>query len=72
WKRDNEDAEPQVLIQWEGSFPEDSTWEQYTTILDKYPDFHLEDKVSLDGLEDVMTHNEDEMGQGYAEKELNP
>ncbi|KAK2441152.1 hypothetical protein QL285_012481 [Trifolium repens] len=48
WKWNDESKEWQVLIQWEGLFPEDATWESYQDILLTYPNFHLEDKVSLD------------------------
>jgi hypothetical protein len=39
-------------------FPEDSTWESYQEILTTYPDFHLEDKVTLDPPGNVMTQEE--------------
>jgi hypothetical protein len=55
WKYDAAATEWQVLIQWEGLFPEDSTWESYQEILTTYPDFHLEDKVTLDPPGNVMT-----------------
>ncbi|MCI86921.1 hypothetical protein A2U01_0108202, partial [Trifolium medium] len=43
WKFYN--GEPaRVLIQWEGLFPEDATWEEYQDIRDTYPEFNLEDK----------------------------
>jgi hypothetical protein len=48
WKWNDEIKEWQVLIQWEGLFPEDSTWESYQDILLTYPAFHLEDKVTLE------------------------
>ncbi|MCH84618.1 hypothetical protein A2U01_0005450, partial [Trifolium medium] len=44
WKWHDESQEWQVLIQWEGLFPEDSTWESYQDIVMTYPNFHLEDK----------------------------
>ncbi|AES78167.1 hypothetical protein MTR_7g025420 [Medicago truncatula] len=37
-----------------GLFHEDATWEDYTDIMSTYPDFHLEDKVTFDGVGDVM------------------
>jgi hypothetical protein len=58
WKYNNEATEWQVLIQWEGLFPEDSTWESYQEILTTYPDFHLEDKATLDPPGNVMTQEE--------------
>ena len=33
-------AVTEVLIQWRNTFPEDSTWELFTTIQQKYPQFH--------------------------------
>ena len=36
----------QVLIHWSNILPEEATWENYATIVTKYPDFiSLEDKV---------------------------
>jgi hypothetical protein len=57
WKWDKEAQKWLVLIQWEGLFPEDATWENYQDILLTYPAFHLEDKVSLEDPGDDM--NED-------------
>ena len=39
----------QVLVQWEGSAPEDATWESAADLELQFPDFHLEDKVALWG-----------------------
>jgi hypothetical protein len=58
WKYNTEATEWQVLIQWEGLFPEDSTWESYQEILTNCPAFHLEDKVTLDPPGNVMTQDE--------------
>jgi hypothetical protein len=54
WKKNEETKEWQVLIQWEGMFPEDSTWENYQDIITTYPTFHLEDKVNFEEPGDVM------------------
>ncbi|KAL9419741.1 hypothetical protein AB3S75_037496 [Citrus x aurantiifolia] len=35
----------QILVQWQASSPEDSTWEEFETFCKLYPDFHLEDKL---------------------------
>ena len=47
----------QILVQWQDSSPEDSTWEEFETFCKLYPDFHLEDKVSFeDGGNDTTFH----------------
>ena len=33
-------AVTEVLVQWRNTFPEDSTWESFATLLQLYPDFH--------------------------------
>jgi hypothetical protein len=40
----------QVLVQWEGLPAIEATWEDKEELLKAYPDVHLEDKVSLEGL----------------------
>ena len=30
----------EILVAWKNSFPEDSTWENYALLMQKYPDFH--------------------------------
>jgi hypothetical protein len=45
WRNDDTSADVQLLIQWEGLFPEDATWELYDDIKTAYPHFHLEDKL---------------------------
>jgi hypothetical protein len=55
WKKGTGPADAQVLIQWEGLFPEDATWECYEEIQATYPDFNLEDKVDFDEIRDVMS-----------------
>lgn len=47
WKQDNDTPPMQVLIQWDGLFPEDATWEDYLDMKATYPEFNLEDKVGL-------------------------
>ena len=39
----------EVLIQWKGLPPLEATWEPYSHISQQFPEFHLEDKVSLLG-----------------------
>lgn len=72
WKHEAHDVEPYVLIQWESSFPEDSTWEPYSAIAQQYPEFHLEDKVTLEGPGDVMNHSEEEIDYGPEGDEPSP
>jgi len=38
-------------------YPEDATWEDYNDITNTFPNFHLEDKVSLDPPRYVITHD---------------
>ena len=42
----------EALVQWEGLSPDDSTWEDWEQLKEKY---HLEDKVVFDGMRDVGT-----------------
>jgi hypothetical protein len=44
----------QVLIQWQDLPLTDATWELYDNINSLFPDFHLEDNVSLVGAGIVM------------------
>ena len=37
----------EVLIQWKGLPQFEASWESVDTIKEHFPDFHLEDKVSL-------------------------
>ncbi|KAA0040678.1 putative retroelement pol polyprotein [Cucumis melo var. makuwa] len=46
--RQNKAKEWEVMIQWDGLSTHEATWEQYNDIADKYPNFHLEDKASLE------------------------
>ncbi|KAH9649714.1 hypothetical protein KPL70_026087 [Citrus sinensis] len=47
----------QILVQWQASSPEDSTWEEFDTFCKLYPDFHLEDKVNFEaGGDDTTFH----------------
>lgn len=39
----------EVLIKWHGLPDSEATWERYSNILTLFPEFHLEDKVSLVG-----------------------
>jgi len=64
----------QVLIQCDGLFPEDATWENYLNIKTTYLEFNLEDKVDLQGDDDVMNEDSDqeEGMRHYGEEELVP
>jgi hypothetical protein len=57
WKQNEADGSKQVLIQWDGLFPEDATWEDYEDIRGTYPAFNLEDKVCLDEPGDDMSYD---------------
>jgi hypothetical protein len=59
WKQKSTTSPVKVLIQWEGLFPEDATWEAYDDICATYPEFNLEDKVCLDDPGDVMSSEEE-------------
>ncbi|MCH91593.1 Ty3/gypsy retrotransposon protein, partial [Trifolium medium] len=61
WKQNESEDFVEVLIQWEGLFPEDATWEKYQDIKDTYPNFDLEDKVNFDGTWDVTSQVEEEI-----------
>ena len=37
-----------VLVQWKGLLPHEATWELYEDLKQRFPDFHLEDKVNLE------------------------
>lgn len=42
-------SDSEVLIKWTGLPESEATWEQFCNIADRFPDFHLEDKVALLG-----------------------
>jgi hypothetical protein len=44
----------QVLIQWKGTSPASTTWEDVDTLRDKFPQFQLEDELPLEEGRDVM------------------
>ena len=37
-----------VLVQWKGLPQHEATWELYEELKQRFPDFHLEDKVNLE------------------------
>ena len=46
YNSNSSEAKLQVLVQWDGLFPEDTTWEDWEQLQVEY---HLEDKVILEG-----------------------
>ena len=51
------DHEAEVLIRWKNLPAFEDTWEKFSTILDQFPDFNLEDKVkSFEGSIDRASH----------------
>jgi len=46
-RQSNTNSGPKVLVQWSGLSTLESTWEPLLTLVQQYPDFDLEDKVSL-------------------------
>lgn len=57
WHITQNNLDSKVLVQWEGSFLEDATWEPLHEIVAAFPALHLEDKVDFDGERVVMTPN---------------
>ena len=51
WTSSNDGPELLALVQWQGLLPEDTSWESWTKLKEEY---HLEDKVLLDVVGDVM------------------
>ena len=37
-----------MLVQWKGLPQHEATWELYEDLKQRFPDFHLEDKVNLE------------------------
>jgi len=54
WRTSADSGAAEALVQWQGLYPEDATWENLDTLLKDYPTLHLEDKVFVDGEGDVM------------------
>ncbi|GKC95454.1 hypothetical protein Tco_1160896 [Tanacetum coccineum] len=49
----------QVLVQWSGSSPEEATWEWLSEFKAVYPSYHLEDKVIVEGVGNVMAKSDE-------------
>lgn len=45
-RRSQKGKEPDVLVHWKGLSPYEDTWELISVLENRYPSFHLEDKVS--------------------------
>jgi len=58
WREVEGSGNTQALIQWQGLYPKDSTWESIQELLAEFPSLHLEDKVIVEGEQDVMNLNE--------------
>ena len=54
---------PQVLIKWQSRPREEATWEDFLTIKEQFPDFQLEDKLTLLGGGNDRDMGIEEMGQ---------
>jgi len=62
---DSDTAE--AVVQWQGLYPEDVTWENLDTLLNDYPTLHLEDKVFVEEERDDMA--QEEVVEDYDHKE---
>lgn len=45
----NDEGSWKVLMNWKGLSSHEATWENYDDFEPSFPDFHLEDKVELEG-----------------------
>ncbi|GAU31589.1 hypothetical protein TSUD_54120 [Trifolium subterraneum] len=72
WRMTEEDEQLEVLVQWEGLLPEDSTWDNYQELQNAYPVFDLDDMVNFDGIGDVMDQNNMDPDWDDAEREGEP
>ncbi|MCI26379.1 hypothetical protein A2U01_0047574, partial [Trifolium medium] len=53
WRHNEATDEHQVLVQWQGMLPEDTSWENIKDLRTIFPDLNLEDKVFVDAGRDV-------------------
>jgi len=58
WREEQGLGKIQALIQWQGLYPEDATWESIPELLKEFPNLHLEDKVFVEGKGDVIAQDE--------------
>lgn len=68
WKQATSNSPAIVLVQWNGLFPEDTTWETLPELLVAYPDLHLEDKVVFPFRGDVTAPSDEVQNQGPNEE----
>lgn len=64
----NNHWESQFLIHWEGLPLEEATWTSATQFKTTYPNFHLEDKVSLEGVS-IDTNNKAIPAEGFNQQQ---
>ncbi|KAK2359441.1 hypothetical protein QL285_084814 [Trifolium repens] len=70
WRLNSVSNKPEILVQWQGLYPEDTTWEDLAEMKQLYPNIHLEDKVLVqeDGnVMDLEAEEEDHMNSDNEE-----
>jgi hypothetical protein len=62
WRNNDNPDTQEVLVQWDGLLPEDTSWENLKDLRTTFPNLHLEDKVFVEEERDVMhtPHNSDD------------
>ncbi|KAK2407034.1 hypothetical protein QL285_042695 [Trifolium repens] len=54
WRHGDDPNQQQVLVQWAGLLPEDTSWENLQELRDTFPNLNLEDKVFVEEEGNVM------------------
>jgi hypothetical protein len=54
WRHDKDTDKQEVLVQWQGLLPEDTSWEDFKELRAQFPNINLEDKIFVDEGRDVM------------------